>query len=65
MDPVTAIAVANGISALLEIWRIHSNKPVGWTPSAGEINDLLSWADTTSADYKRNAAAKLGIPWHE
>lgn len=63
MNPLVAIAIGEGLAALIELYRIHANKPEGWKPSPEDIANLLKLADKTAADYKREAAAALGLPW--
>ncbi len=63
MDPLTAALAAQGILALLEIYRMHANKPPGWVPTAEDWNELETWAHTTPEDIKRAAAQRAGVPW--
>ena len=62
MNPAILDAIAAGITALIEIWRNHSGKPAGWTPTAADWDELLKLNDKTAQDYKDEAAAKLGTP---
>lgn len=56
-------AIATGMSALLEIWRTHANKPEGWVPSAQDWADLgVSVDESTPENEKAAARARLGIP---
>lgn len=55
MNPATAALAAQGIVALLEIFRIHTGKPAGWVPTAADWDELEQWADRTPADIKREA----------
>ena len=49
------------VAAALEIWRIHANKPPGWTPSAEDWNEMRRLNGKTAEDYEREAlAAKAG-----
>ncbi len=43
------------VSAALEIWRIHANKPPGWTPSAEDWNEMRRLNGKTAEDYEREA----------
>lgn len=63
MDPITAAAIAQGISALIQIWRQIANKPPEWTPTPEEWDALLALNNKTADDYKKEAAAVLGLPW--
>ena len=63
MDPVTAAAIAQGLSALLQIWAQAANKPPGWTPLQDEWDAMLALNTKTALDYKKEAAALLGLPW--
>lgn len=60
MDPLTASLAAQGIVALLEIFRVHTGKPKDWVPDADDWNSLEAWADRTPADIKREAREALG-----
>lgn len=63
MNPVAAAALAQGLAALIEIWRVNAGKPAGWTPSQQEWTDLLALSDKMPDDFKREAAERLGLPW--
>ena len=63
MDPLTAALAAQGVVALLEIYRIHASKPEGWTPSETDWAELEAFARKTPADIKREAAERLGVEW--
>ena len=63
IDPLTAALAAQAIVAALEIYRVHSGKPVGWTPSAAEWDELEAFGRRTPEDIKREAAERLGVPW--
>lgn len=63
MDPITAAAIAQGAAALITLWRNHASKPDNWTPSEQDWHDLLALNSKTAEDYKREAAARLGIRW--
>lgn len=63
MDPTTATAIAQGVSALIAIWRQHSSKPADWQPTEADWSDLLALNEKTATDYKREAAARLGVAW--
>lgn len=56
MNPTLALAISQGITALIEIWRIHANKPQGWTPSQADWDALLLLNEKTADDYKKEAA---------
>lgn len=56
MNPIVAAAVTQGIAALVEIWRVHANKPAGWEPTAEDWADLRRANAKTAADYEREAA---------
>jgi len=61
MNPLIAAAIAQGISGLIEIWRVHSGKPAGWVPSPQDWDDMLVLNEKTAEDYKTEAAARLGV----
>lgn len=61
MNPATLLAISQGVSALIEIWRQHANKPEGWTPTAQDWDDLLTLNNKTAEDYKREARERLGL----
>lgn len=61
MNPLIIAAIAQGIGGLIEIWRLHANKPEGWTPTAQDWDDMLLLNDKTAEDYKAEARARLGI----
>ncbi|MCW5554489.1 MAG: hypothetical protein KIS67_20315 [Verrucomicrobiae bacterium] len=63
MDPITAAAIAQGISALITIWRERANKPANWSPTEQDWLDMLALNSKTADDYKREAAARLGVQW--
>lgn len=63
MDPIAAAALAQGLAALIELWRIQANKPAEWVPTQQDWTDLLALSDKMPEDYKREAAARLGLPW--
>lgn len=54
----TAALAVQALLAALEIYRIHSGKPVGWKPSAEEWTDLENWAGRTPEDIKREARGR-------
>lgn len=58
IDPFTASLAAQGIVALLEIYRIHTGKPPGWQPATADWDELAAWAMRTPADIKREAAQR-------
>lgn len=60
MDPVIAAAIAQGLSALVQIWRQNANKPPEWVPTADDWDAMLILNDKTAEDYKREAAQLLG-----
>jgi hypothetical protein len=60
MNPAIAAAIAQGVSALIEIWRNHSNKPKDWVPTAEDWDALLALNDKTAQDYKDEAKSQLG-----
>ena len=59
MNPATAIAIAQGIAALIEIWRQHSNKPPEWIPTQADWEHLLALNEKTAQQYKDEAKAAL------
>lgn len=63
MNPLIALSISQGVAALLDLWRQHAGKPADWTPTETDWNDLLALNEKTAADYKREAAARLGVPW--
>lgn len=63
MNPTTALAIAQGINALIAIWREHANKPADWTPTPEDWAAMLALNEKTAEDYKREAAARLGVAW--
>lgn len=63
MNPTTAMAIAQAVAALIEIWRQHAGKPEGWTPNQQDWADLLTLNEKTAEQYKREAADRLGITW--
>lgn len=64
MDPVILLAISQGLSALLDIYKTHTQKAKDWVPTAQDIADLLALSEGKSAeDYKIAAAARLGVPW--
>jgi hypothetical protein len=63
MDPLTAALAAQAIVAALEIYRVHSGKPAGWIPAAADWDELEAFGRKTPDDIKREAAARLGVPW--
>lgn len=63
MNPIIAAAIAQGLAALIEIWRQNSNKPPEWVPSPEEWDAMLELNEKTALDYKKEAAELLGLPW--
>lgn len=64
IDPIVGAAIAQGIAALIEIWRANANKPPEWVPSPEEWDAMLAFNDVKTANqYKVEAAARLGIQW--
>ncbi len=63
MNPIIAAGIAQGISALIQIWRENASKPPAWVPTDQDWNDMLAFNEKTAEDYKAEAAARLGIPW--
>ena len=63
MNPLIALAIAQGIAALIQIWREAANKPAGWEPTDADWDALLALNSKTAAEYKQEAADRLGIPW--
>lgn len=63
MNPTIALAISQGIAALIEIWRQQADKPADWTPSDADWAALLAFNTKTASDYKAEAAARLGVPW--
>jgi hypothetical protein len=57
MDPLTVALAAQGIVALLDIYRIHAGKAADWKPSPADWDELEAWALRTPADIKREALA--------
>lgn len=55
MNPIVAAAITQGIAALVEIWRVHANKPAGWEPTAEDWAELRRANAKTAADYEREA----------
>ena len=63
MNPIIAAGIAQGISALIQIWREHASKPPAWVPTDQDWLDMLALNAKSSEDYKKEAADRLGIPW--
>ena len=63
MNPTIVIAIAQSVAGIIDIWREHAGKPAGWTPTAQDWDDLLKLTDKSAAEYKREAAERLGVPW--
>ena len=63
MNPLIALAIAQGINALIQIWRESASKPAGWEPTDADWDALLVFNSKTSDQYKQEAADRLGIPW--
>jgi len=63
MNPVLAAAIAQGLAALIEIWRLHANKDPFWVPSDEEWDAMLELNEKTIDQYKKEAAELLGLPW--
>lgn len=59
MDP---ILISTLITAALEIWRTHANKPPGWTPTPEDWAELRRLNDKTAEDYEREALAAKAQP---
>lgn len=59
MNPTIAIAISQGIGALIEIWRQHANKPPEWTPSQSDWDALLVINQKTAQQYKDEARVAL------
>ena len=59
MNPIVAAAVTQGIAALVEIWRVHANKPAGWEPTAEDWAELRRANAKTAADYERESVESL------
>jgi hypothetical protein len=55
MDAIPLISIA--AQALVELWRIHSNKPPGWEPSAEDWDALLKHNQKTAEDYERGPSS--------
>jgi hypothetical protein len=55
MSPIIAAAIAQGVSALIEIWRNHANKPAGWEPGPEDWAELRRGNAKTAEDYEREA----------
>lgn len=58
-----AIALSQGISALLEAYRLHTGKPQGWYPSDTDWAELEAFAARTPEQIKKEAADRLGVEW--
>jgi hypothetical protein len=63
MNPVIAAAIAQGMAALIEIWRTSASKSPEWVPSPAEWDALLLLNEKSAEQYKEEAAALLGLPW--
>ena len=63
MNPTLAAAIAQGLFALVEIWRQSANKPPEWVPTEQDWEDMLAFNEKTASDYKKEAADRLGIAW--
>lgn len=61
MNPTIAIAIAQGIGALVEIWREHAGKPPEWKPSQQDWDALLVLNEKTAEDYKREARERAPL----
>lgn len=62
MNPLTAYAISQGIAALIEVWRVHTNKPAGWLPTQADLTALLALNEKTAEDYKREARQAMSDP---
>lgn len=66
MTSSTALVVsgiAQSIVALMQLYKNHSGKPAGWTPSESDWLVIEEWAARTPEDIKKDAAERLGVPW--
>jgi len=60
MNPAT---IAQGILALLEVYRELTGKPAGWVPIGTDWDELEAWAKRTPEQIKAEARARrLGLP---
>lgn len=59
MNPIVAAAITQGIAALIEIWRVHANKPMGWEPTAEDWAELRRANAKTAGDYEREGVESL------
>ncbi len=55
--------IAQGIVALLEAYRLHTDKPEGWIPTETDWAELEAFAAKTPAMIKEEAAKRLNVPW--
>ncbi len=62
MNPIIAASIAQGLAALLEIWRANAGHPVGWEPSDEDWDAMLKLNEKTAADYKREAGVTPDVP---
>ena len=54
------ILISTFVTAALEIWRTHSNKPPGWTPTAEDWEAMRKLNTKSAEDYEREAVAARG-----
>lgn len=62
MNQLIAFAISQGIAALIEVWRVHANKPADWIPTQADLTALLALNEKTAEDYKREARQALSDP---
>lgn len=55
--------IAQGIVALLEAYRLHTDKPEGWIPSELDWAELEAFAAKTPEMIKAEAAKRLNVVW--
>ncbi len=62
MNPTIAVAISQGIAALIQIWRENASHPPEWQPTDQDWNDMLALNEKPTEDYVKEARARLGLP---
>ena len=53
MNPAIALALSNALAGIIEIWRIHDNKPPEWEPGPDDWATLRHRNARTAEDYEQ------------
>ena len=64
MNPAAAAALTSGIAqglvALLNVYRVQTGKPEGWIPGASDWDDIELWAMKTPEEIKAEGVQRVG-----